>query len=78
MFRYGFLLRYATLSFRLNIKDVNMANMEQALWLHQGFRLEFLGISSFMPGLFLAGLFFFVVNCWILGILVLDVGGIEV
>jgi len=49
----------------------------QALWLHQGFRLEFLGISSFVPGLFLAGLFFYAVNCWILGILVEDVGGLS-
>ncbi|EYE94983.1 glycosylphosphatidylinositol-alpha 1,4 mannosyltransferase I [Aspergillus ruber CBS 135680] len=49
----------------------------QALWLHQGFRLEFLGISSFVPGLFLAGLFFYVVNCWILGILIQDAGGLS-
>jgi len=55
-----------------------MANCStQALWLHQGFRLEFLGISSFVPGLFLAGLFFYAVNCWILGILVEDVGGLS-
>ncbi|KAJ5605277.1 hypothetical protein N7510_010431 [Penicillium lagena] len=46
----------------------------QALWLHQGYNLEFLGRSSFVPGLFLAALFFFAVNVWILGIIVQDVG----
>ena len=49
----------------------------QVLWLHQGFRLEFLGLSSFVPGLFLSSLFFFAVNCWILGILVQDIGGLS-
>lgn len=28
-----------------------------------------------MPGLFLAGLAFFAVNCWVLGIVVADIGG---
>ncbi|KAI9376448.1 PIG-M-domain-containing protein [Aspergillus egyptiacus] len=46
----------------------------QALWLQQGFYLEFLGISSFVPGLFLSSLGFFAVNVWILGIIVGDVG----
>lgn len=46
----------------------------QAVWLQQGYNLEFLGLSSFIPGLFLAALFFFVVNVWILGIIVQDVG----
>ncbi|KAJ5421259.1 Mannosyltransferase DXD [Penicillium cf. griseofulvum] len=46
----------------------------QALWLHQGYNLEFLGLSSFVPGLLLAGLFFFAVNVWILGIIVRDGG----
>jgi phosphatidylinositol glycan class M len=40
-----------------------------------------LGLPSFVPGLYLAGLFFFSVNAWILGIIVKDggygAGGLE-
>ncbi|KAK0648859.1 PIG-M-domain-containing protein [Cercophora newfieldiana] len=45
----------------------------QGLWLQQGFQLEFLGKSTFVPGLWLASLGFFLVNCWILGIMIGDV-----
>lgn len=48
----------------------------QALWLHQAFCLEFLGITTFLPGLWLSSLIFFTVNVWILGVIVADVGGI--
>ncbi len=46
----------------------------QAAWLQQGFALEFLGRSTFVPGLWAASLAFFLVNCWILGVIVEDVG----
>lgn len=45
------------------------------MYLSVHYNLEFLGLSSFVPGLFLASLFFFAVNVWILGIIVEDVGG---
>jgi GPI mannosyltransferase 1 subunit M len=46
----------------------------QALWLQQGYELEFLGKSSFVPGLWLASIAFFLVNCWILQVFVVDIG----
>jgi len=48
--------------------------MSKALWLQQGAALEFFGKSTFVPGLWLASMFFFGVNCWILGIIVGDIG----
>lgn len=45
----------------------------QAFWLQQGFQLEFLGNPTFVPGLWLAGVLFLLVNCWILGIVTSDV-----
>ncbi|KAI5309873.1 GPI mannosyltransferase 1 [Ascosphaera atra] len=46
----------------------------QALWLQQAFNLEFLGESTFTPGLFSSSIFFFLANAWILGVIVDDVG----
>lgn len=51
-----------------------VADFNQGLWLQQAYQLEFLGKSTFFPGLFVAGLAFFAVNCWILGIMVADIG----
>ncbi|KAF2467273.1 GPI mannosyltransferas-like protein 1 [Lindgomyces ingoldianus] len=45
----------------------------QALWLQQGYQLEFLGNSTFVPGLWTAGILFFVVNVGILGLIIRDV-----
>ncbi|KAL9064250.1 MAG: hypothetical protein Q9161_009004 [Pseudevernia consocians] len=52
----------------------NKVCTSQGLWLQQAYQLEFLGKSTFVPGLFVAGLAFFGVNCWILGIMVADIG----
>lgn len=46
----------------------------QGAWLQQGFQLEFLGKSTFTPGLCLASQAFFLANAWILGIIVSDIG----
>ncbi|KAH6672578.1 GPI mannosyltransferase [Halenospora varia] len=46
----------------------------QGAWLQQAYNLEFLGISTFVPGLWVAALAFFGVNCWILGQMVADIG----
>ncbi|GKT41498.1 GPI mannosyltransferase 1 [Colletotrichum spaethianum] len=48
--------------------------VSQAAWLQQGFQLEFLGVSTFFPGLFVSSVGFFLVNCWILGVIVSDGG----
>jgi phosphatidylinositol glycan class M len=45
----------------------------QVLWLQQGYNLEFLGKSTFVPGLWTASAAFFLVNCWILGLIVADI-----
>ncbi|OAA62239.1 Mannosyltransferase, DXD [Cordyceps fumosorosea ARSEF 2679] len=57
---------------RLGITALVLWVVAQAAWLQQGYELEFLGKSTFVPGLWLASLFFFLVNCWILGIIISD------
>ncbi|KAH8702985.1 PIG-M-domain-containing protein [Phaeosphaeriaceae sp. PMI808] len=44
----------------------------QFAWLQQGFQLEFNGYSTFVPGLWASGIFFFLVNTGILGIIIND------
>ncbi|KAF2102962.1 glycosyltransferase family 50 protein [Rhizodiscina lignyota] len=50
----------------------------QAFWLQQGYRLEMLGLSSFVPWLWLSSILFFLINCWILGIVISDVASSHV
>jgi hypothetical protein len=58
---------------RLGLTALALWVLGQAAWLQQGYQLEFLGRSAFVPGLFASSLAFFAVNCWILGIIVHDV-----
>ena len=44
----------------------------QAAWLQQGFQLEFNGHSTFVPGLWLSSIMFFLVNVGVLGIIIYD------
>jgi phosphatidylinositol glycan class M len=71
-----FYLPYSSLLQRpwLGLTALVLWVLGQALWLQQGFQLEFLGKSTFFPGLWVASIFFFGVNCWILGVIVKDVG----
>jgi len=48
--------------------------LTQAAWLQQGYQLEFLGNSTFIPGLWLSSLAFFLAYCWILGVMISDGG----
>lgn len=45
----------------------------QASWLQQGYNLEFLGKSTFVPGMWTASAAFFAINCWVLGLIVADI-----
>lgn len=57
---------------KLGVSAILLWVLTQAAWLQQGYQLEFLGMSTFFPGLWLASLAFFLVNCWILGIIISD------
>lgn len=56
----------------LGIAGLALWVVTQAAWLQQGYQLEFLGVSTFFPGLWLSSLAFFLTNCWILGIIISD------
>lgn len=55
---------------RLGFVTLGLWVAGQAAWLQQGYELEFLGRSAFVPGLWLSSLAFFAVNSWILGVIV--------
>ncbi|RDA93229.1 hypothetical protein CP533_6501 [Ophiocordyceps camponoti-saundersi (nom. inval.)] len=59
----------------LGIAALGMWIASQAAWLHQAYQLEFLGRSTFFPGMWFASLAFFLVNCWILAIIIADGAG---
>ncbi|KAI2616218.1 glycosyltransferase family 50 protein [Hypomontagnella submonticulosa] len=59
---------------RLGLSALGLWVATQAAWLQQAYSLEFLGQSTFVPGLWVASLAFFLVNCWILSIIIADLG----
>jgi phosphatidylinositol glycan class M len=57
---------------KIGISALGLWVLGQAAWLQQGYELEFLGNSTFVPGLWVASLGFFLINCWILGVMISD------
>ncbi|KAK9459146.1 PIG-M-domain-containing protein [Lipomyces oligophaga] len=57
----------------LGVGALLLWTLAQALWLQQGYELEYLNRSTFVPGILAATLIFFVVNIWILGIAIDDI-----
>ncbi|KAG8411484.1 GPI mannosyltransferase 1 [Metarhizium acridum] len=57
---------------RLGITALVLWVVSQGAWLQQGYELEFLGRSTFFPGLWASSVAFFLVNCWILGVIISD------
>ncbi|KAH7313500.1 putative mannosyltransferase [Stachybotrys elegans] len=57
---------------KLGVSALGLWILGQAAWLQQGYNLEFLGLSTFFPEMWLASLAFFLINCWILGIIIGD------
>ncbi|KAI7180322.1 glycosyltransferase family 50 protein [Hortaea werneckii] len=58
---------------KLGVSALVLWILGQAAWLQQGYELEFLGHSTFLPGLWVASAGFYLINCWILGVIVADV-----
>lgn len=57
---------------KLGVSALLLWVVSQGAWLQQGFQLEFMGVSTFFPGLWASTVGFFLVNCWILGIIITD------
>lgn len=54
----------------LAILAVALWIISQVLWIREGYLLEFIGESTFYPGLFLTTMIFFIVNCWVVGLFI--------
>jgi phosphatidylinositol glycan class M len=57
---------------RIGISALVLWIIGQFAWLQQGFQLEFNGHSTFVPGLWISSIMFFLVNVGILGIIISD------
>ncbi|TQS32096.1 hypothetical protein Golomagni_07599 [Golovinomyces magnicellulatus] len=57
---------------KLGVTALALWVLGQAAWLQQAFELEFMGRSTFFPGLWVSSILFFLINCWILGIIIGD------
>jgi len=57
---------------RIGISALALWIIGQFAWLQQGFQLEFNGHSTFVPGLWISSIMFFLVNAGILSIIISD------